>query len=65
MCLFAKNAFLEWKRIEKKRKGRSFRKEETMFLSFFWKIVRRRIVKHKFFFEKNIFCQLEEQQQGE
>ena len=49
MCLFAKNAFLEWKRIEKKRKGRTFRKEETMFLSFLGKIVRRRIVKHKFF----------------
>ena len=31
--MFAKNVFLEWKRIEKKRKGRSFRKEETMFLS--------------------------------
>ena len=41
-----KNAFLEWKRIEK-RKGRSFRKEETYF---FLKSVRRRIVKQKFVF---------------
>ena len=29
MCLFAKNAFLEWKRIEKKRKGRTFVKKKS------------------------------------
>ena len=33
-----KNASLEWKRIEK-RKGRSFRKEETFF---FWKMVKQK-----------------------
>ena len=54
MCLFAKNAFLEWKRIEKKREKEdpSEKKKKLCFCHFL-----------KFFLP--FFCQLEEQQQGE
>ena len=61
-----KNALLERKRVEKMRKGRSSRKEKTVFVRFFFgENLRRRIFKHKNLFlqhfglkkaNTNLFC---------
>ena len=49
---------------KKREKEDPSEKKKLCFCHFFSENVRRRIVKHKFFFDQ-IFCQQAEQQQGE